>query len=98
MAQRDNRVDGVTRQHESVVEFASRQVLDMVSPSNFVATNPAVQARTLLTGGRNLVEGTRNSWKIGNVCCATSRQSERRTSGSGARSRSRRERWSTAIG
>ena len=53
-------VDGVTRQHENVIEFASRQVLDMMSPSNFVATNPVVQARTLQTGGRNLVEGARN--------------------------------------
>ena len=52
-------VDGVTRQHENVVEFASRQILDMMSPSNS-ATNPVVQARTLQTGGRNLVEGARN--------------------------------------
>ena len=28
-------VDGVTRQHENVIEFASRQILDMMSPSNF---------------------------------------------------------------
>src|SRR5215213_3429471 len=27
-------VDGVTKQHERVVEFVSRQILDMVSPSN----------------------------------------------------------------
>jgi polyhydroxyalkanoate synthase len=91
-------VDGVTRQHENVVEFASRQVLDMVSPSNFLATNPVVQARTLLTGGRNSSRAHATSWKTGNVCCETNRQSERKTLGSGARSRSRRERWSTAIG
>jgi hypothetical protein len=40
-------IDGVTKQHENVVEFASRQILDMISPSNVIATNPVVQQRTL---------------------------------------------------
>nr|WP_183451647.1 alpha/beta fold hydrolase [Microvirga lupini] len=53
-------IDGVTKQHEAVVEFLSRQILDMASPSNAVATNPVVQRRILETGGRNLVQGVRN--------------------------------------
>ncbi|EIM28874.1 PHA/PHB synthase family protein [Microvirga lotononidis] len=53
-------VDGVTRQHQAVVEFVTRQILDMVSPSNFIATNPVVQRRILETGGQNLVQGLRN--------------------------------------
>lgn len=53
-------IDGVTKQHEAVVEFLSRQILDMVSPSNFIATNPVVQRRILESGGQNLVEGLRN--------------------------------------
>jgi polyhydroxyalkanoate synthase len=53
-------IDGVTRQHEKVVEFTTRQILDMVSPSNFLGTNPVALHRTLETGGKNLVEGFRN--------------------------------------
>jgi polyhydroxyalkanoate synthase len=53
-------VDGVTQQHEAVVEFISRQFLDMASPSNFVATNPVVQRRILETGGLSLAQGFRN--------------------------------------
>jgi len=48
---------GVTPQHEQAVEFAARQLLDIVSPANFVATNPDILARTLGTGGMNLVQG-----------------------------------------
>jgi len=50
-------VRGVTRQHENVMEFATRQILDMYSPSNFLATNPEMQARTREEGGQNLVRG-----------------------------------------
>jgi poly[(R)-3-hydroxyalkanoate] polymerase subunit PhaC len=53
-------VGGVTKQHEKVVEFVSRQILDMLSPSNLVATNPAAQQRTLDTAGMNFVQGLRN--------------------------------------
>ncbi len=56
-------VDGVTKRHEAVVDFVSRQLLDMVSPSNFFLTNPAVQQRTLKTGGHNLVQGLRNLYE-----------------------------------
>jgi polyhydroxyalkanoate synthase len=50
-------VDGVTRHDEQVVSFAARQMLDMVSPLNFVATNPEVTAATLAEGGMNFVRG-----------------------------------------
>jgi polyhydroxyalkanoate synthase len=41
------------------MEFVTRQVLDMVSPSNFPLTNPVVQGRIVETGGANLVAGLR---------------------------------------
>ena len=53
-------ISGVTKQHENVVAFASRQVLDMLSPANFLATNPIVQQRTMQTLGANLARGFGN--------------------------------------
>ena len=50
-------VRGVSRHHEEVVTFVARQLLDIVAPSNFVATNPEVLRRTWETGGANLVQG-----------------------------------------
>ena len=40
-------IRGVTKQHENMVEFASRQMLDMFSPSNFLLTNPEIMKRTV---------------------------------------------------
>jgi polyhydroxyalkanoate synthase subunit PhaC len=53
-------VRGVTRQHENIVAFGARQFLDMVSPANFVQTNPEALERTLREGGMNLVRGAFN--------------------------------------
>ena len=53
-------VHGVSKRHENMVEFASRQILDMFSPSNFVLTNPEVLRRTITSGGSNLLRGWRN--------------------------------------
>ncbi|SDR93168.1 PHA/PHB synthase family protein [Pseudomonas oryzae] len=50
-------VRGVSRHHQEVVAFASRQLLDMLSPGNFLATNPVVLQRTLESGGANLMRG-----------------------------------------
>jgi poly[(R)-3-hydroxyalkanoate] polymerase subunit PhaC len=43
-----------------MVEFSTRQLLDMVSPSNFVLTNPEVLQHTLRGGGKNLLQGWQN--------------------------------------
>ncbi|MCG5548181.1 PHA/PHB synthase family protein [Halorhodospira halochloris] len=54
-------VRGVTQHHEEVVNFIGRQMLDLYSPSNYLATNPEVLARTLQEGGANLARGMANA-------------------------------------
>ncbi|MDO7631624.1 MAG: alpha/beta fold hydrolase, partial [Loktanella sp.] len=53
-------VEGVTQQHEDVVTFTTRQMLDVFSPSNFALTNPEVLNKTMAQGGMNLMRGWQN--------------------------------------
>jgi poly[(R)-3-hydroxyalkanoate] polymerase subunit PhaC len=53
-------VRGVAPANEAVVEFSIRQVLDMLAPSNFAATNPEVLQKTFQSGGENFVFGWQN--------------------------------------
>ena len=53
-------VRGVSSANEAVVEFSGRQVLDMLAPSNFAATNPEVLRKTLESGGENFIAGWQN--------------------------------------
>jgi len=53
-------VRGVTPQHENLVQFAARQLLDVFSPSNFLVTNPDVLHKTVASGGMNLLAGLHN--------------------------------------
>ena len=53
-------VRGVSKHHEQVVEFGTRQALDVFSPSNFPLTNPEVLKVTLKEGGANLGRGLVN--------------------------------------
>ncbi len=52
-------VPGVTPHHEAVVSFATKQILDVFSPSNSPLTNPEVIERAAATGGANFLEGYR---------------------------------------
>lgn len=53
-------VPGVTPQHEKVLDFTVRQMLDMFSPKNGILTNPEVLQATITQGGMNLVRGAAN--------------------------------------
>jgi polyhydroxyalkanoate synthase len=53
-------VDGLSQRHEQALSFTVRQGLDVLSPSNFLWTNPEVAQATLAEGGRNLVRGLHN--------------------------------------
>ena len=53
-------VRGVAPPNEAVVEFSVRQVLDMLAPSNFAATNPEVLQKAFQSGGGNFVFGWQN--------------------------------------
>jgi polyhydroxyalkanoate synthase len=53
-------VRGVTKQHERAVQFGARQILDMLSPSNFLLTNPELLQQTFRQGGMNLLRGAQN--------------------------------------
>jgi len=56
-----NDIRGVSPEHEERTQFMVRQLLDLVSPSNFPATNPQVLDATLRTGGANVVAGLQNA-------------------------------------
>jgi polyhydroxyalkanoate synthase len=53
-------VRGVAPPNEAIVEFSVRQVLDMLAPSNFAATNPEVLQKAFRSGGENFVFGWQN--------------------------------------
>ena len=48
-------VRGVAKQNEAIVEFSVRQMLDVLAPSNFAATNPEVLQKAFQSGGENFV-------------------------------------------
>lgn len=50
-------VRGVDPHHRAVVHFMGRQLLDMMSPSNFLWTNPEILDLTVEQQGRNLLRG-----------------------------------------
>ncbi|HYD30101.1 MAG TPA: alpha/beta fold hydrolase, partial [Azospirillaceae bacterium] len=50
-------VRGVAKEHERTVAFVARQLLDTLSPSNFLLTNPEVLRATVAQGGANLWRG-----------------------------------------
>jgi len=53
-------VDGLDENTARKVNFVTRQFVNTLSPSNFIATNPEVIRKTFQSGGENLVNGIEN--------------------------------------
>lgn len=63
-------VRGVSKHHRQVVNFTTRQMLDIISPSNFAWTNPEVIYKTTETSGQNFIDGFNNlSEDVGRAIC-----------------------------
>ena len=86
-------VRGVSRDHEESVNFCARQLLDMVAPSNFPATNPEILERTLREAGINLMRGYWNFMEDSVRHAAGLRPPAWMRSSRANRLRLRRERW-----
>ena len=54
-------ISGVSAHHEQVISFIARQLLDVLSPGNYLPTNPLVLQRTFAAGGLNLLRGLNNA-------------------------------------
>jgi polyhydroxyalkanoate synthase subunit PhaC len=55
-----NEVDGFDDKTKQKIDFYTRQFVDAMAPSNFVATNPEVLRATIETQGGNLLRGLKN--------------------------------------
>jgi polyhydroxyalkanoate synthase len=51
------KVEGLDDKTAHKIEFYTRQFVDAIAPSNFIASNPEVLQTTLRTGGENLLNG-----------------------------------------
>ena len=92
-------VKGVSAHHEDVASFVARQILDVVSPANFLLTNPEVLEATFEQGGTNLVRGGVNFFgKTSSALSKGRSQSVRRRSKLAATLRLRPVRSWRAIG
>ncbi|WP_102226040.1 PHA/PHB synthase family protein [Acidimangrovimonas sediminis] len=53
-------LDDLSPKDRSRVEYFTRQILDMMSPTNFLGTNPDALERAVATDGESLVQGLEN--------------------------------------
>lgn len=53
-------IDGLTKDHEEMVNFINEQILGVLSPANFPITNPEVIQKTQSENGENLKRGLDN--------------------------------------
>jgi polyhydroxyalkanoate synthase len=55
-----NDLDGLDARDRTRLDYFSRQIVDMFSPTNFLATNPEALAKAVETEGQSLVDGLEN--------------------------------------
>ena len=53
-------LEGLDSDEKRRIEYFSRQIVDMFSPTNFLATNPEALSRAVETNGQSLVDGLEN--------------------------------------
>ena len=53
-------LDGLDKKDQDRVSFFTRQIVDLFSPANFLATNPEALTRAMETDGASLVQGLEN--------------------------------------
>ncbi len=56
----DQASEGEDAKHAEQIHFFTHQLVDMFSPSNFLASNPVALRKAVETNGRSLVEGLEN--------------------------------------
>ncbi len=56
----DNASTGEDEKHAEQIHFFTHQLVDLFSPSNFLASNPVAIKKAVETNGRSLVEGLEN--------------------------------------
>ncbi|MCF8481781.1 MAG: class I poly(R)-hydroxyalkanoic acid synthase [Rhodospirillum sp.] len=54
------KIEGIDPELRERIEFYTRQTIDALAPTNFVATNPVARRATLESGGQNLLKGIEN--------------------------------------
>lgn len=54
-------INGLSDEYQRILSFSARQLLDALSPSNFIATNPDLIHTTLTHLGTNLAAGAANA-------------------------------------
>lgn len=60
MAEALNGVEGLDEDERKRLDFFTQQMIDMMSPTNFLGTNPDAMERAIETNGQSLVDGLEN--------------------------------------
>jgi polyhydroxyalkanoate synthase len=55
-----NELEGLSQKEQKQVEFFTKQILDLYSPANFLATNPDALEKAVETEGQSLIDGLEN--------------------------------------